>query len=133
MVENFDANQSGGDNEGGGSSSGLFGVGNEEGGVCSRDDETDDENTADIKDQDTPEGPFYSDRDVPPGILSLADGDTNEFGSHVGKESVDESAPETKEGGQTTPVGNLFFEVLAHGAMRRVPVPETTAGEKRET
>jgi len=133
VVKDFDANQSCCYNEGGGGSSGLCVVGDEEGGIGSRDDETDDENAADIKDQDTPEGPSYGDRDVLPGILSLADGDTNEFGSHVGKESVDESGPETKEGGQTLPVGNPILEELAHGAMWRIPVTETTAEEKRET
>ena len=89
MVEDFDANQSGGNNEGGGSSSGLLGVRNEEGGVGSRDDETNDENTTNVEDQDTPEGPPNSDGDVPPGVLSFTDGDTNELGSHVGEESVD--------------------------------------------
>ena len=128
MVEDFDTDQSGGNDEGGGGSSGLLAVGNEESGVGSRDYETNDENTADIEDQDTPEGPLDGNRDVPPGILSLADGDTDEFGPHVGEESVDESGPETKEGGQTVPVWNPVLEIFAHGAIGRIPVTEATGG-----
>jgi len=133
VVEGFDTDEGGGNNEGGSGSSGPLGVCDEEGGVGSGDDETDDENTADIEDQDTPEGPPDRDRDVLPGILGLADGDTDEFGSHVGEESVDKSGPETKEGGQTCPAGKLCVEVLTHGAMGGIPVTETTAGEKDES
>jgi len=132
VIEDFDANQSGGNNEGRGGSSGLLGVCDEERGVGSRDDETNDEDTADVEDQDTPEGSPDGDRDVPPGILSLADGDTNELGSHVGEESVDESSPEAKESSQTPPIGNLVVEVFTHGTMGRIPVTETTGEEKCE-
>lgn len=130
MVEDFDTNQSGGNNERGGGSSGLLAVGNEEGGIGSWDDETDDENTTDVEDQDTPEGPPDCDWDVPPGILGLADGDTDEFGSHISEEGVDESSPETKKGSQTLPVGNLILEVFTHRAMGRIPVTETAVEEK---
>ena len=128
MVEDLDTDQSGGNNEGGSSGSGLLAVRDEEGGVGPRDDETDDENTADVEDQDTPEGSPDSDRDVLPGVLGLANGDTDEFCSHVGEESVDEGAPETEKDGQAVPVGNLFLEVFTHGAMRRFPVTETARG-----
>ena len=111
MVEDFDANQSGGDDEGRGGSSSLLAVGDEEGGIGSRDNETNDENTTDIEDQDTPKGSPDCDRDVPSGVLSFTDGDTNEFSSHVGEEGVDESGPKTKEGGQTFPVRDLFVEI----------------------
>ena len=131
MVEDFDTDQSGGNNEGGCGSSGLLAVGNEEVLVGSWDDETNDENTADIEDQDTPERPPDGNWDVPSGILSFTNGDTDELGSHIGKESVDEGCPETKEGSQALPVGNLFVEVLTHGAIWRIPVTETTA-EKGE-
>ena len=126
MVEDFDTDQSCGNNEGGSSSSGLLGVCDKESGVGSRNDETNDENTADIEDQDTPEGSLDGDGDVPPGILSLADGDTNELGSHVGEESIYESSPETKEYSQTVSIGNPVFKVFTHGTMGRFPVTETT-------
>lgn len=131
MVEDFDTDQSGGNDEGGGSSSNLLAVGNEEVWVGSWDDETDDKNTADVEDQDTPERPPDGNRDVPSGILSFTNGDTDEFCSHVGEESVDEGGPETKEGSQTLPVGNLLIEVLTHGAMGRIPVTETTADKDK--
>ena len=99
VVEDFDTDQSGGNDEGGGSGSGLLAVGDKKSGIRSRDDETNDENTADIEDQDTPKGPPDGDRDVLPGILGLTNCDTDEFGSHVSKEGVDESGPEAKEGG----------------------------------
>ena len=130
VAEDFDTNQSGGNNERGGGSSGLLAVGNEEGGIGSWDDETDDENTTDVEDKDTPEGPPDCDWDVPPGILGLADGDTDEFGSHISEEGVDESSPETKEGSQTLPVGNLILEVFTHRTMGRIPVTETAVEEK---
>ena len=50
VIEGFDADQGRGNDEGGGSSSGLLGVCDEEGGVGSRDDETDNENATDIED-----------------------------------------------------------------------------------
>ena len=130
MVQDFDADQSGGDDEGRGGGSNFLGVGNEKGGVRSGDDETDDENAADVEDQDTPKGSPDGDWDVLPGILSLANGDTDEFCSHVCEKSVDESGPETKEGGEALSVGNLFVEVLAHWAVRRLPITETTGREK---
>lgn len=133
MVEDFDTDQSSGDNEGGGGSSNLLGIGNEKGGVCSRDKKTDNENTADIENQDTPECSPDGDRDILPGVLGLANGDTDEFGSYVSEKSVDESGPETKEGGEAPPVGNLFGEVLAHGTVGRIPVTETTGREKGES
>jgi hypothetical protein len=132
VVEDFDTDQSGGNDEGGGSGSSPLGVCDEEGGVGSRDDETNDENTADIEDQDTPEGSPDGDRDVLPGILSLADGDTDELGSHVCEESVDESSPEPKEYSQTVLIGNLGFEVFTHGTIGRIPVTKTTRKEKGE-
>lgn len=132
MVEDFDADQSGGNNEGGGGSPGLAFVCDKEAGIGSRDDETDDENTADIEDQDSPEGSPDGDGDVLSGVLGLTDGDTDEFGSHIGEESVDESGPETKECGQALPIGDLCFEVFTHRAIGRVPVAETTAEEKDE-
>ena len=127
MVEDLDTNQSGGNDEGGGSSSNLLTVGNEEVLVGSWDDEANDENTADVEYQDTPERPPDGNWDVPSGILSFTNGDTDEFRSHVGKESVDKGGPETKEGSQALPVGNLFVEVLTHGAVGRIPVTETAA------
>ena len=132
VVEDFDTDQSGSNDEGGGSSPGLLGICDKEGGVGSRDDETNDENTTNIEDQDTPKGSPDGDGDVFPGILSLADGDTNELGSHVGEESVDESRPETKEYSQTVPIGNLVVEVFTHGTIGRFPVTEATTEEKRE-
>ena len=131
MVEDFDANQSGSNNEGGGGSSDLLGVGNEEVFIGSRDDEANDENTADVEDQNAPERPPDGNWDIPSGILGFTNCDTDELGSHIGEESVDEGGPETKEGSQALSVGNLLVEVLTHGAMRRIPVTETT-GEKGE-
>lgn len=132
MVENFDTDQSGGNDERGGGSSGLTGVCDKEGGIGSRDDETNDENAADIENQDTPEGSPDGDGDVLPGILSLANGDTDEFGSHVSEESVYESSPETKERGQTLPIWDLCCEVFTHRAIGRIPVTETTGGKEGE-
>ena len=132
MVKNLDTDQSGGDNEGGCSSPGLLGVCYEKRRVGSWDDETDDENTADIEDQDSPEGPLDRDWDVLPGILGLANGNADEFGSHVSEKSVDECRPETEEGSETLPVRNLLVKVLAQRAVRRIPVSETT-GERGES
>lgn len=126
MIEDFDADQSGGDNERGSGGPNFLRVGNEKGGVCSWDYETDNENAEDIEDQDTPESPPNGDWDILPGILGLTDGDTDEFGSHVSEKSVDESGPETKEGGKTLPVGDLGLKVFAHWAIGRIPVTETT-------
>ena len=50
VIESFDADQSCGNDKGGGSSSGLLCVCDEESGVGSWDDETNDENTANIED-----------------------------------------------------------------------------------
>ena len=130
MVEDFDTDQGGGNNEGGCGGSGLLAVGNEEVLVGSWNDETNDENTANIEDQDAPECPPDGDWDVPSGILSFTNGDTDEFGSHISEEGVDESSPETKEGSQTLPVGNLILEVFTHRAMGRIPVTETAVEEK---
>lgn len=127
MVKNLDTNQSGGDNEGGCSGPGLLGVGYEKGRIGSRDYETDNENTADIEDQDSPEGPLDRDWDVLPGILSLANGNADEFGSHVGEKSVDECRPETEEGSEALPVRNLLVKVLAQRTVRRIPVSETNS------
>ena len=127
VVEDFDTDQSGGNNEGGCGGSGLLAVGNEKVVVGPWYDETNDENTADVEDQDTPEGPPDGNWDIPSRVLSFANGDTDEFGPHIGEESVDEGGPETKEGSQALPVGNLFVEVLTHGAVGRIPVTETTA------
>lgn len=132
MVKNFDTDQGGGDNEGGRSSPGLLSVGYEKRGVCSRDYETDDENTADIEDQDSPEGPLDRDWDVLSGILGLANGNADEFGSHVGEESVDECRPETEEGSEAFPVGNLLVKVFTQWAVRRIPISEAT-GERGES
>ena len=132
VVEDLDTDQSGGDDEGGGGSPDLLAVGDEKRGVCSWYDETDDEYAADVEDQDPPEGPPDGDWDVLPGILSLADGDTDEFGSHVGEKGVDKSRPETEESGEALPVGNLFLQVLTHGAGGWVPVTETAGRKKGE-
>lgn len=125
MVENLDTDQSGGDNEGGCGSPGLFGVGYEKCRVGSRDYETDNEYTADIEDQDSPEGPLDRDWDVLPGILGLANSNADKFGSHVGEKSVDECRPETEEGSEALPVRNLFLKVFTQWAVRRIPVSET--------
>ena len=130
MVENLDTDQSGGDDEGGCSSPGLLSVGYEKRRVRSRDYETYNENATDIEDQDSPEGPLDCDWDVLPGILGLANGNPDEFCSHVGEKSVDECRPETEEGSEALPVGNLLVEVFTQRAVRRIPISETTGGKR---
>ena len=133
MVKDLDANQSGGNDKRGGSCPDFFGVGNEKCGVSPRNYETDNKNTADIEDQDTPEGPLDCNWNVPPRILSLANGDTDQFGPHVGEECIDKSCPETKEDGEAMSVGDLFVKVFTHWTMRGIPVTETTVGKKGES
>ena len=133
VIEGFDTYKSGGDNEGRGGSSNLLGVGDEKRGICSRDDETNNENTTDIEDQDTPEGSPDGDWDILSGILCLANGDTDELGSHVGEKSVNKSGPKTKEGGKALPVWKLFVEVLAHWTVGRIPIAETTGRKRGES
>lgn len=50
MIGGFDVDQGCSNDEGGSSGSGLLGVCDEESGVSSQDDETDDENATDIED-----------------------------------------------------------------------------------
>lgn len=71
MVECLDSDQSGGDDERTGGSSGLLLGRDEQIPGRARDDESDDEDTTNIEDQDTEEGPADSDGDVTTGILSL--------------------------------------------------------------
>ena len=71
MVESLDSDQSGGDDEGTGGSSGLLLGRDEQVPGRARDNEADNENTTNIEDQDTEEGPADSDGDVATGILSL--------------------------------------------------------------
>lgn len=75
-----------GDNKGrrSGTRRSLGGV--KETGVVGGDDEPDDEHAPDVEDEDTPEGPLDSERDVLARILALSDGDTNcRGGSNVSK------------------------------------------------
>ena len=77
VVEDFNTDQGGGNNEGGGGGSNFLAIGDKKGGVCSRDNEANNENAADIEDQDAPKGPLDGDWDVLPRILGFTDGDAN--------------------------------------------------------
>jgi len=141
MVKCLDSDQSCGDDERTGGSSGLL-LGRDEQVVGrARDDEADDKDTANVEDQDTEEGPADSDGDVTTGVLSLemkpvsrwgtvengvtylTNGDTDKLGSHIGEESVGQSSPEAEEDGEGF-VMNLVEQVFAHGTVRGLPVPK---------
>lgn len=92
--------------------------------ISTRYNQADHEDTSDVEHKDTEERTPDSDWDVFPGCLSFTHSNTDQLGSDVSKERVDQSTPETKEDRETLSM-DLIFQIMTHGAIRRVPVTET--------
>ena len=100
--------------------------------VCAGDDQSNNEHSTNVEDDDTPEGPPNRLRDVLRRVLRLTDGHTNKLGTDEGEQSIDEGAPETQERGELLVV-DLGLDIRTHGPMWGFPVAETDAVVLRVT
>lgn len=84
---------------------------------------TDDKDTTNVEDDNTPESTTNGYGDVPPWILSFTNGDTNQLGSDVGEHGIGHDGPETEEDGSRV-IMNHFLEVSSHRSVGVMPVTE---------
>ena len=91
--------------------------------VCAGDDQSNDEHSTNVEDDNTPEGPPNRLRDVLRRVLRLTDGDTDQLCADVRKQRVRQSTPEAQEDGEMDVV-HFREEIGAHGSIRVLPVAE---------
>lgn len=93
------------------------------------DNDTDDESTTEVEDQDSDKHLFDGSGDVSSRVLGLSGGNGNNLGTNVGEGSLGQDGPETEELSEVT----LDTGVLDKRSGRSVPVFETNDLARRST
>jgi hypothetical protein len=108
VVQIFDTSNVYGKDEGGSGSASRLLIGRKEFCVVIRNKHAEEEDAQDVEEENSVKGKLNGARNCLAGILGLANCHTNEFGSEIGKDGVDERRPESIKlpGGAFSDVGS---------------------------